>query len=103
MQIIGYMEKQLPATLYAAERAVLSDKLNKIKICLFYKSQKGLRLIYRGIYLRRYMWNCILALPFSPSSLTVLKDWPFGSVFVLCMTDTCFVFAFENHTPQKKK
>ena len=40
MKIISYMEKQLPASLYDAEWAALSDKLNKRKYVSFTDSEK---------------------------------------------------------------
>ena len=51
MKIISYIEKQLPASLYDAEWAALSDKLNKRKYVSFTNSEKGVPLLFIIVYI----------------------------------------------------
>jgi len=51
MKIISYIEKQLPASLYDAEWAALSDKLNKRKYVSFTNSEKRVPLLFIIVYI----------------------------------------------------
>ena len=51
MKIISYIEKQLPASLYDAEWAALSDKLNKRKYVSFTNSEKKVPLLFIIVYI----------------------------------------------------
>lgn len=51
MKIISYIEKQLPASLYDAEWAALSDKLNKRKYVSFTKSEKKVPALFILVYI----------------------------------------------------
>ena len=51
MKIISYIEKQLPASLYDAEWAALSDKLNKRKYVSFTNSEKRVPALFIAVYL----------------------------------------------------
>jgi hypothetical protein len=51
MKIISYIEKQLPASLYDAEWAALSDKLNKRKYVSFTNSEKRVPKLYIVVYI----------------------------------------------------
>ncbi len=51
MKIISYIEKQLPASLYDAEWAVLSDKLNKRKYVSFTNSEKRVPILFILVYI----------------------------------------------------
>lgn len=51
MKIISYIEKQLPASLYDAEWAALSDKLNKRKYVSFTNSEKRVPVLFIVIYI----------------------------------------------------
>ena len=50
MKIISYIERQLPASLYDAEWAALSDKLNKRKYVSFTNSEKKVPLLFIIVY-----------------------------------------------------
>ena len=50
MKIISYIEKQLPASLYDAEWAALSDKLNKKKYVSFTNSEKRVPILFIVVY-----------------------------------------------------
>lgn len=50
MKIISSIEKQLPASLYDAEWAVLSDRLNKKKYVSFTESETRIPLIFMFLY-----------------------------------------------------
>jgi len=50
MKIISYIEKQLPASLYDAEWAALSDKLNKRKYVSFTNSEKRVPVLFIVVY-----------------------------------------------------
>ena len=50
MKIISYIEKQLPASLYDAEWAALSDKLNKKKYVSFTNSEKRVPVLFIIVY-----------------------------------------------------
>ena len=51
MKIISYIEKQLPASLYDAEWAALSDKLNKRKYVSFTNSEKSVPILFIVVYI----------------------------------------------------
>ena len=51
MKIISYIEKQLPASLYDAEWAALSDKLNKRKYVSFTNSEKRVPVLFIVVYI----------------------------------------------------
>ena len=51
MKIISCIEKQLPASLYDAEWAALSDKLNKRKYVSFTNNEKNIPLLFIVIYI----------------------------------------------------
>lgn len=51
MKIISYIERQLPASLYDAEWAALSDKLNKRKYVSFTNSEKRVPILFIAIYI----------------------------------------------------
>lgn len=51
MKIISCIEKQLPASLYDAEWAALSDKLNKRKYVSFTSSEKNIPLLFIFVYI----------------------------------------------------
>jgi hypothetical protein len=51
MKIISYIEKQLPASLYDAEWAALSDKLNKRKYVSFTNSEKRVPVLFVAVYI----------------------------------------------------
>jgi hypothetical protein len=51
MKIISYIERQLPASLYDAEWAALSDKLNKRKYVSFTNSEKRVPLLFIIVYI----------------------------------------------------
>lgn len=51
MKIISYIEKQLPASLYDAEWAALSDKLNKRKYVSFTNSEKRVPVLFVVVYI----------------------------------------------------
>lgn len=51
MKIISYIEKQLPASLYDAEWAALSDKLNKRKYISFTNSEKRVPVLFIVLYI----------------------------------------------------
>ena len=51
MKIISCIEKQLPASLYDAEWAALSDKLNKRKYVSFTNSEKRVPLLFIIVYI----------------------------------------------------
>lgn len=51
MKIISHIEKQLPASLYDAEWAALSDKLNKRKYVSFTNSEKRVPRLFIIVYL----------------------------------------------------
>lgn len=51
MKIISHIEKQLPASLYDAEWAALSDKLNKRKYVSFTNSEKRVPALFIAVYL----------------------------------------------------
>ena len=50
MKIISSIEKQLPASLYDAEWAALSDKLNKKRYVSFTDNEKQVPIIFIMIY-----------------------------------------------------
>ncbi|MBQ9803039.1 MAG: TIR domain-containing protein [Clostridia bacterium] len=50
MKIISYIERQLPASLYDAEWAALSDQLNKRKYVSFTNSEKRVPLLFIAVY-----------------------------------------------------
>lgn len=50
MKIISYIERQLPASLYDAEWAALSDKLNKRKYVSFTNSEKRVPALFIAVY-----------------------------------------------------
>lgn len=50
MKIISCIEKQLPASLYDAEWAALSDKLNKRKYVSFTNSEKNIPVLFIFVY-----------------------------------------------------
>lgn len=51
MKIISHIEKQLPASLYDAEWAALSDKLNKRKYVSFTNSEKRVPYLFTIVYI----------------------------------------------------
>lgn len=51
MKIVSYIEKQLPASLYDAEWAALSDKLNKRKYVSFTNSEKRVPALFIAVYI----------------------------------------------------
>lgn len=51
MKIISYIEKQLPASLFDAEWAALSDKLNKRKYVSFTNSEKRVPILFVIVYI----------------------------------------------------
>lgn len=51
MKIISHIEKQLPASLYDAEWAALSDKLNKRKYVSFTNSEKRVPHLFIIVYI----------------------------------------------------
>jgi DNA-dependent RNA polymerase auxiliary subunit epsilon len=51
MKIISYIERQLPASLYDAEWAALSDKLNKRKYVSFTNSEKRVPILFIVVYI----------------------------------------------------
>ena len=51
MKIISCIEKQLPASLYDAEWAALSDKLNKRKYVSFTNSEKNIPVLFIFVYI----------------------------------------------------
>lgn len=60
MKIISHIEKQLPASLYDAEWAALSDKLNKRKYVSFTNSEKRVPRLFIIVYL--FICVCSMAL-----------------------------------------
>lgn len=61
MKIISYIEKQLPASLFDAEWAVLSDKLNKRKYTSFTQSEKRIPMLFILVYIICVMVFVMLA------------------------------------------
>lgn len=51
MKIISYIEKQLPVSLYDAEWAALSDRLNKKKYVSFTDSEKKIPILFIAVYI----------------------------------------------------
>ena len=51
MKIISYIERQLPASLYDAEWAALSDKLNKRKYVSFTNCEKRVPILFIVVYI----------------------------------------------------
>lgn len=62
MKIISCIEKQLPASLYDAEWAALSDKLNKRKYVSFTSSEKNIPLLFIFVYICILIGACAFIL-----------------------------------------
>ncbi len=62
MKIISCVEKQLPASLYDAEWAALSDKLNKRKYVSFTNSEKKVPILFIVVYVCIFIGSLALLL-----------------------------------------